>query len=144
MKSKPKVVVTRRLPKEVEDRMNDLFETSLRVDDIPMTQDELAAAIADCDVFVPTVTDKINAAILSHASPRLRLIANFGAGTDHIDVSTAHAKGIPVTNTPGVLTEDTADLAMALILAVPRRLVEGDRRMRAGEYEGWGPRCPLP
>lgn len=139
MKSKPKVVVTRRLPKEVEDRMNDLFETSLRVDDIPMTQDELAAAIADCDVFVPTVTDKINAAILSHASPRLRLIANFGAGTDHIDVSTAHAKGIPVTNTPGVLTEDTADLAMALILAVPRRLVEGDRRMRAGEYEGWGP-----
>ena len=139
MKSKPKVVVTRRLPKEVEDRMNDLFETSLRVDDIPMTQDELAAAIADCDVFVPTVTDKIDAAILSHASPRLRLIANFGAGTDHIDVSTAHAKGIPVTNTPGVLTEDTADLAMALILAVPRRLVEGDRRMRAGEYEGWGP-----
>ena len=139
MKSKPKVVVTRRLPKEVEDRMRDLFETSLRVDDRPMTQDELEASIADCDVFVPTVTDKIDAAILSHASPRLRLIANFGAGTDHIDVSTAHAKGIPVTNTPGVLTEDTADLAMALILAVPRRLVEGDRRMRAGEYEGWGP-----
>jgi len=86
-----------------------------------------------------SVQNKIDAAILSHASPRLRLIANFGAGTDHIDVSTAHAKGIPVTNTPGVLTEDTADLAMALILAVPRRLVEGDRRMRAGEYEGWGP-----
>ncbi len=119
--------------------MSDLFDTVLRVDDTPMTQDELAAAIADCDVFVPTVTDKIDAAVLSNASDRLRLIANFGAGTDHIDVATAHAKGIPVTNTPGVLTEDTADLAMALILAVSRRLVEGDRRLRAGEFTGWGP-----
>jgi len=119
--------------------MVDLFDTELRVDDTPMTQDELAAAISDCDVFVPTVTDKIDAAILSHASPKLRLIANFGAGTDHIDVATAYAKGIPVTNTPGVLTEDTADLAMALILAVPRRLVEGDRSLRAGEFKGWGP-----
>lgn len=139
MKSKPKVIVTRRLPVEVETRMSDLFDTVLRVDDTPMTQDELAAAIADCDVFVPTVTDKIDAAVLSNASDRLRLIANFGAGTDHIDVATAHAKGIPVTNTPGVLTEDTADLAMALILAVSRRLVEGDRRLRAGEFTGWGP-----
>jgi glyoxylate reductase len=139
MKTKPKVVVTRRLPHEVETRMVDLFDTELRVDDTPMTQDELAAAISDCDVFVPTVTDKIDAAILSHASPKLRLIANFGAGTDHIDVATAYAKGIPVTNTPGVLTEDTADLAMALILAVPRRLVEGDRSLRAGEFKGWGP-----
>ena len=139
MKSKPKVVVTRRLPIEVEARMSDMFETVLREDDTPMTQDELAAAIADCDVFVPTVTDRIDAAVLSHATKRLRLIANFGAGTNHIDVSTAHAKGIPVTNTPGVLTEDTADLAMALILAVPRRLVEGDRRLRAGEFTGWGP-----
>jgi len=119
--------------------MADLFDTVLRSDDTPMTQEELAAAIADCDVFVPTVTDKIDAAILSNASDRLRLIANFGAGTNHIDVSTAHAKGIPVTNTPGVLTEDTADLAMALILAVSRRLVEGDRRLRAGEFTGWGP-----
>lgn len=139
MKFKPKVVVTRRLPAEVETRMADLFDTVLRTDDTAMTQDELAAAIADCDVFVPTVTDTIDAAVLSHASPRLRLIANFGAGTDHIDVSTAHAKGITVTNTPGVLTEDTADLAMALILAVPRRLVEGDRRLRAGEFTGWSP-----
>lgn len=139
MKSKPKVIVTRRLPVEVETRMADLFDTVLRSDDTPMTQEELAAAIADCDVFVPTVTDKIDAAILSNASDRLRLIANFGAGTNHIDVSTAHAKGIPVTNTPGVLTEDTADLAMALILAVSRRLVEGDRRLRAGEFTGWGP-----
>ena len=119
--------------------MADLFDTILRDDDTPMTQAELADAISDCDVFVPTVTDEIDAAILSSASPRLRLIANFGAGTDHIDVATAHAKGIPVTNTPGVLTEDTADLAMALILAVSRRLVEGDRRLRAGEFIGWGP-----
>jgi len=119
--------------------MSDMFDTVLRTDDTPMTQDELAAAIADCDVFVPTVTDQIDAAVLSHASPRLRLIANFGAGTNHIDVSTAHAKGITVSNTPGVLTEDTADLTMALILAVPRRLVEGDRRLRAGEFTGWGP-----
>lgn len=139
MKSKPKVVVTRRLPREVETRMADLFETVLRPDDTPMTQEELAAAISDCDVFVPTVTDKIDEAILSSASSRLRLIANFGAGTNHIDVAAAHAKGIPVTNTPGVLTEDTADLAMALILAVSRRLVEGDRSLRAGEFTGWAP-----
>lgn len=139
MKSKPKVVVTRRLPIEVETRMADMFETVLRVDDTPMTQDELAAAISDCDVFVPTVTDRIDADVLSYASDKLRLIANFGAGTNHIDVSAAHAKGIPVSNTPGVLTEDTADLAMALILAVSRRLVEGDRRLREGEFSGWSP-----
>ena len=118
MKSKPKVIVTRRLPVEVENRMADMFDTVLRVDDTPMTQDELAAAISDCDVFVPTVTDRIDAAVLSHASDNLRLIANFGAGTNHIDVSAAHAKGIPVSNTPGVLTEDTADLAMALMLSL--------------------------
>lgn len=139
MKSKPKVVVTRRLPIEVENRMVDMFDTVLRVDDTPMTQDELAAAIADCDVFVPTVTDRIDAAVLSHASDNLRLIANFGAGTNHIDVAAAHAVGIPVSNTPGVLTEDTADLAMALMLAVSRRLVEGDRTMRAGGFAGWSP-----
>ena len=119
--------------------MSDMFETVLRVDDTPMTQDELAEAISDCDVFVPTVTDKIDAAVLSHASDNLRLIANFGAGTNHIDVATAHAKSIPVTNTPDVLTEDTADLAMALLLAVSRRLVEGDRSLRAGEFSGWAP-----
>jgi len=139
MKSKPKVVVTRRLPSEIETRMSDLFETVLRTDDRPLTQEELAEAISDCDVFVPTVTDKIDATVLSHASPRLRLIANFGAGTNHIDVATAYAKNIPVTNTPGVLTEDTADLTMALILAVPRRLVEGDQSLRRGEFTGWGP-----
>ena len=139
MKSKPKVVVTRRLPIEVESRMSDMFDTVLRVDDTPMTQDELAHAIANCDVFVPTVTDRIDAEVLSHASDNLRLIANFGAGTNHIDVAVAHAKGIPVSNTPGVLTEDTADLAMALMLAVSRRLVEGDRSLRAGGFTGWSP-----
>ncbi len=139
MKSKPKVVVTRRLPQEVEARMSDMFETVLRSDDTPMTQNELAAAIADCDIFVPTVTDRIDADVIAKASPHLRLIANFGAGTDHIDVACAHAKGISVSNTPGVLTEDTADLAMALILAVSRRLVEGDRHLRAGDFKGWAP-----
>ena len=119
--------------------MGELFDTVLRPDDTPMTQDALKAAIADCDVFVPTVTDRIDADVVKAAGPRLRLIANFGAGTNHIDVAAAHARGITVTNTPGVLTEDTADLAMALILAVPRRLVEGDRRLRAGEFDGWGP-----
>ncbi len=137
--NRPRVVITRRLPDAVEARMSDLFDAVLRRDDQAMTDAELKSAIADCDVFVPTVTDQISADVIAAASPRLRLIANFGAGTNHIDVASAHARGIMVTNTPGVLTEDTADLAMALILAVPRRLVEGDRRMRAGAFSGWGP-----
>lgn len=137
--SRPRVALTRKLPDAVEARMSDLFDVRLRQDDTPMTPTELKAAIADCDVFVPTVTDDIDADVLDAASPQLSLIANFGAGTDHIDVAHAHAKGFVVTNTPGVLTEDTADLAMAMILAVPRRLVEGDRRLRAGEFDGWGP-----
>jgi len=136
---RPRVTVTRRLPEVVESRMKDLFETTLRNEDAPLSHDELKAAIADCDVFVPTVTDEIDADIIAAASPELKLIANFGAGTDHIDVAAAHARGITVTNTPGVLTEDTADLTMALILAVPRRLVEGDRRTRAGNFDGWSP-----
>ena len=136
---RPRVRITRRLPEAVEARMDELFDTVARTDDAPMSEAELKSAIADCDVFVPTVTDDITAEVIAAASPRLRLIANFGAGTDHIDVAAAHARGIRVTNTPGVLTEDTADLAMALILAVPRRLVEGDRRMRAGKFDGWGP-----
>lgn len=139
MKKSPKVVVTRRLPAEIESRLTDLFETELRTDDLHATREQLIAAIADCDVFVPTVTDKIDAEIIAAASPRLKLIANFGAGTDHIDVAAAYKKGIAVSNTPGVLTEDTADLAMALLLAVPRRLVEGDRLTRKGEFKGWSP-----
>ena len=136
---RPRVTVTRRLPQTVETRMTDLFETTLRSEDTPLSHEDLKAAIAECDVFVPTVTDEIDADVIAAASPDLKLIANFGAGTDHIDVAAAHAKGIMVTNTPGVLTEDTADLTMALILAVPRRLVEGDRRTRAGKFDGWSP-----
>ena len=137
--NKPRVSVTQRLPKVVEDRMVNLFDTTLRHDTNLMTQDELKRAIADCEVFVPTVTDIINSDVISAASKKLRLIANFGAGTDHIDINFAHQRGIIVTNTPGVLTEDTADLTMALILAVPRRLVEGDRRARSGKFDGWTP-----
>ncbi|MDC0880170.1 D-glycerate dehydrogenase [Hellea sp.] len=137
--NKPRVSVTQRLPKVVEDRMVNLFDTTLRHDTNLMTQDELKRAIADCEVFVPTVTDIINSDVISAASKKLRLIANFGAGTDHIDINFAHERGIIVTNTPGVLTEDTADLTMALILAVPRRLVEGDRRARSGKFDGWTP-----
>lgn len=137
--ARPRVGVTRKLPEAVEARMSDLFDVRLRRDDARMSQAELKAAIADCDVFVPTVTDNIDADVIKAASPRLSLIANFGAGTDHIDVACAHERGLVVTNTPGVLTEDTADLAMAMILSIPRRLVEGDRRMRAGGFDGWGP-----
>lgn len=139
MPTRPRVAITRKLPDAVEARMSDLFDVSLRRDDTPMTQAELKAAIADCDVFVPTVTDAIDAEVIAAASERLSLIANFGAGTDHIDVAAAYARGLVVTNTPGVLTEDTADLAMAMILSIPRRLVEGDRRMRAGKFNGWAP-----
>jgi glyoxylate reductase len=139
MQKRPIVHVTRRLPDTIEARMRDLFEARLRKDDTPMTEAELKSAISNCDVFVPTVTDNITKEVIEAASSNLRLIANFGAGTNHIDVAAAYEKGITVTNTPGVLTEDTADLTMALILAVPRRLVEGDRRMRAGEFKGWTP-----
>lgn len=139
MQKRPIVHVTRRLPDSIEARMRDLFEARLRPDDTAMTETELKTAISDCDVFVPTVTDNITKDVIEAASSKLRLIANFGAGTNHIDVAAAYAKGITVTNTPGVLTEDTADLTMALILAVPRRLVEGDRRTRAGEFKGWAP-----
>ena len=135
----PRVSVTRRLPEAVELRLSDLFKTTLRNEDTSLSQADLKALISDCDVFVPTVTDDINADVIAAASNDLKLIANFGAGTDHIDVAAAHERGIMVTNTPGVLTEDTADLTMALILAVPRRLVEGDRRTRTGNFDGWSP-----
>lgn len=138
-----RVVVTRKLPDEIENRLSSLFDTALNASDTAMSEAELKDAISDCDVLVPTVTDRIDAAIIEAAGPNLKLIANFGAGTDHIDVAAAHAKGISVTNTPGVLTEDTADLNMALILAVPRRLVEGDRITRAGKFSGWTPTSTL-
>ena len=134
-----KVVVTRRLPAPVETRMSELFDVELNADDQPMPPEALARAMAEAEVLVPTITDRIDQRLLAQAGPQLRLIANYGAGFDHIDVSTALQRGILVTNTPGVLAEDTADMAMALILAVPRRLPEGAELMRRGEWQGWSP-----
>ncbi|WP_174299829.1 D-glycerate dehydrogenase [Caulobacter sp. S45] len=136
---KLKVVVTRKLPAAVEARMRELFDVELNADDRAMSADALAAAVARADVLAPTVTDRIDAGVLAQAGPQLKLIANFGAGFEHIDVASANARGIIVTNTPGVLTEDTADMAMALILAVQRRVVEGAKALEAGRFEGWTP-----
>lgn len=138
-KTKPKVVVTRRLPDAIETRMMELFDVELNLDDTPMSADALRDAVKRADVLVPTVTDKIDKGVLAQAGPQLRLIANFGAGVDHIDVATARARRITITNTPGVLTEDTADMTMALMLAVPRRLLEGARFLRDGKWSGWSP-----
>jgi glyoxylate reductase len=137
--AKPLVVVTRKLPDLVETRMRELFETRLNTADQPMTQAQLVEAMKTAEVLVPTVSDRIDSKVLVQAGPQLKLIANFGAGVDHIDVETARQKGIIVTNTPGVLTEDTADMAMALILAVPRRIVEGSAILHAGGFKGWSP-----
>jgi len=135
----PRVFVTRRLPPQVEARMSDLFDTRLRDEDSPLPAESLAAAMADVDVLVPTITDRIDTALIEKAGPKLKLIASFGNGVDHIALKAARARGILVTNTPGVLTEDTADLAMAMILALPRRVVEGERLARSGEWSGWSP-----
>ncbi|MEL6125261.1 MAG: NAD(P)-dependent oxidoreductase, partial [Pseudomonadota bacterium] len=134
-----KVTVTRRLPEPVETRMAELFDVRLSDRDTPMDRDALAAALVDSDVIVTTLGDRIDGGLLGQAGERLRLIANYGAGFDHIDVQTALSRGIMVSNTPGVLTEDTADMAMALILAVPRRLKEGATLMQTGAWEGWSP-----
>src|SRR6186997_3031368 len=137
---KPLVIVTRKLPDSVELRMRELFDARLNLDDRPMSQGELAEAIKIADVLVPTVTDRIDAALLGKSGENLRLIANFGNGVDNIDVATALQRGITVTNTPGVLTEDTADMTMALILAVPRRLAEGSVVLTGDtEWTGWTP-----
>ena len=133
------VVVTRRLPEPVETRMKELFDVELRDDDRPMSREELAAAMARADVLVPTITDQIDAGLIAKAGERLRLIASFGAGVDHIDVATARSRGILVSNTPGVVTEDTADMTMALMLAVTRRIPEGLAVMQAGSWTGWTP-----
>ena len=133
------VVVTRRLPEPVETRMRELFEVRLNDSESPMSQAEIAEAMREADVLVPTVTDRIEQGMLAQAGERLKLIANYGAGFDHIDVETARARGILVSNTPGVLTEDTADMTMALILAVPRRLAEGMALMQSGDWQGWSP-----
>lgn len=138
-KPKTKVFVTRRLPDTIETRMMELFDVQLNLTDTPLTKAELVEAVKSCDVLVPTVTDNIDASVLSQAGDTLKLIANYGTGVDHIDLATAKTKRICITNTPDVLTEDTADMVMALILAVPRRLVEGEQAMRAGRFKGWSP-----
>jgi lactate dehydrogenase-like 2-hydroxyacid dehydrogenase len=136
---KPKVIVTRKLPDPVETRMRELFDTELNLTDAGMTRAQLSDAVGRAEVLAPTITDKIDATLLERAGPQLKLIANFGAGVDHIDVAAANARGITVTNTPGVLTEDTADLTMALIMAVARRIVEGANVAQAGGFAGWTP-----
>jgi len=136
---KPLVIVTRRLPEVVETRMRELFDTRLAADDQPMPHAALIEAVRSAEVLVPTVTDRIDASVLAQAGDGLKLIANFGNGVDNIDVDTAMKRGITVTNTPGVLTEDTADMTMALILAVPRRLAEGFEVLEHGEWHGWSP-----
>ena len=143
MSNKPLVVVTRKLPDVIETRMMELFNVKLNLDDHPLTQAELIEAVKNADVLVPTVTDRIDAGVLSQAGEKLRLIASFGTGVDHIDLATARQRGITVTNTPGVLTEDTADMTMALILAVSRRVSEGERLIRSGKWQGWGPMSML-
>lgn len=138
-KSKPKVIVTRKLPEPVETRMAELFDVEPNLDDIVFTADQLRDAVARADVLVPTVTDTVDAALIGAAGPGLKLIANFGAGFDHIDLAAAKAKEIVVTNTPGVLTDDTADMTMALMLAAVRRIPEGEKLIRSGEWTGWAP-----
>ena len=137
------VVVTRRLPPSVETRMKELFDVDLRDPDTRMTRDELAAAMQRADVLVPTLSDQIDAAMLAQAGEKLKLIANYGSGVDHIDVASARQRGILVSNTPGVVTEDTADMTLALILSVTRRIPEGLAEMQTGEWQGWSPMAHL-
>ena len=137
------VVVTRRLPEVVETRMTELFNVKLREDDTPMSSDALVEAIQSADVLVSTITDHIDARLLARAGDRLKLIANYGAGVDNIDVATARQRGIHVSNTPGVVTEDTADMVMALILGVTRRLAEGLRLAQSDDWQGWSPTAML-
>ena len=138
-KKKPLVVITRKLPDAIETRLMELFDVRLNVDDEAMSEAELTEAVKTADVLVPTITDTFDAKLIAAAGKKLKLIANYGTGVDHIDLAAAREKGITVTNTPDVLTEDTADMTMALILAVPRRLVEGERIVRSGDWSGWSP-----
>ncbi len=140
VKKKPLVVVTRKLPDSIETRMRELFDARLNLDDQPMTPEQLVEAVRTADILVPTVTDELTENVLNQPDCKLKLIANFGNGVDNIDVAAAHARGITVTNTPKVLTEDTADMTMALILAVPRRLIEGAGVLtNGGDWPGWSP-----
>jgi glyoxylate reductase len=136
---KPVVIVTRRLPALVEHRMGELFDARFNAEDRAMDAAALASAAGEADVLVPTVTDRIDAAVIAAAGPRLKLIANFGNGVDNIDVKAAYARGITVTNTPGVLTEDMADFTMALIVAVSRRFIDGAKALTGGQFAGWSP-----
>ena len=137
------VVVTRRLPEIVELRLSELFDVKIRLDDTPMSREELSAAMKTCDVLVPTITDNIDAALLAGAGEKLKLIANYGAGVDNIDVATARQRGILVSNTPNVVTEDTADMAIALILGVTRGIPKGSALMQSGQWDGWSPTANL-
>jgi glyoxylate reductase len=141
--NRTKVVLTRRLPEPVETRLKELFDVTLRDHDTPMSRAELVDAVKTCDVLVPTITDKIDAGLLGQAGENLKLIANFGAGIDHIDVETARQRGILVSNTPDVVTEDTADMAMALLMAVVRKIPQGLQSMQSGEWTGWSPTAYL-
>ena len=136
---KPKVIITRRLQDRVEKRMRELFNVDLSDAEYPISRQELLSAVKKADILVPTIGDKIDASILSAANSNLKLIANYGAGYDHIDIKTALQRGIIVTNTPSVLTTDTADMTMALILAIPRKLREGHEEMQSGSWKGWSP-----
>ncbi len=137
------VVVTRRLPDPVETRLKELFDAELRDDDAPFSREELVSAMQRADVLVPTLSDHIDANMLAQAGERLKLIANYGAGVDHIDVHSARQRGVLVSNTPGVVTEDTADMTIALMLAVTRRIPEGLAEMQRGEWRGWSPMAHL-
>lgn len=139
VEGRPRVHVTRRLLPSIEARMGELFEVVLNAEDRPLSRDELVAAMRETDVLVPTVTDRIDAAMLEEAGDRLGLIANFGAGIEHIDLHAARERKVIVTNTPGVFTDDTADITMMLILSVPRRVGEGSRLVRDGKWTGWAP-----
>lgn len=141
--TRPKVIVTRKLPDAVESRLGELFDVELNENDKAFSPAQLGDAVSRADVLVPTLGDQLTSNVLARAGERLRLIANFGAGVDHIDVESARRRGILVSNTPGVLTEDTADMTMALILAVPRRLVEGVRLIDSDAWQGWSPTAML-
>lgn len=142
-RKKPKIVVTRKLPDLIETRMMELFDPQLNLDDKPFDREGLIEAVQNADVLVPTVTDRIDKSVIDAAGDGLKLIASFGTGVDHIDIQAAIDKHIAVTNTPGVLTEDTADMTIALMLAVSRRLVEGDQLVRSGDWTGWSPTSML-
>ena len=139
MTDRPLVIVTRRLPDGIEARMRDLFDVRLNVSDTPMDANALKEAVKTAEILVPTVTDRVGADIIEDAGPELKLIANFGVGYNHIDIKAARARGIQVTNTPGVLTDATADITMTLLLAVTRRALEGSDVLRSGKFAGWNP-----